>query len=97
MEHRLEIPRDKTEKIALWKRGVKGLRQYCMDENISFHLLQYWDRKIRKQNTTSKFVKLKTIASIFEDKNYCELIFTNGNRIVFNQKPEASFVKQLLV
>lgn len=87
---------DKFEAIERWKQSGKTINQFCKEENLSYHKFHYRHLKYQQQNSPSKFIKIKPIARDVIGNSYCELYFANGCRLVFNQKPEADFIKQLL-
>ena len=87
---------NKFETIERWKQSGKTIIQFCKEENLSYHKFHYWHSKYKQQNNTSKFTKIKPITREVISGSYCELYFANGSRLVFNQKPEADFIKQLL-
>ena len=84
-----------TQLIERWQQSGKNIRQFCNDENIGYHAFHYWKKKLQKQSD-SGFIKLKPSASKPGSSGSFELVFTNGNRVVFHWLPSADFVKQLL-
>jgi len=87
---------DKFGIIERWKQSGKTISQFCKEENIPYHKFHYLHSKYKQQNNTSKFIKIKPLVREVIGGSYCELYFANGSRLVFNQKPEAVFIKQLL-
>ena len=83
--------------IERWQQSKQTISGFCKTENIAFHVFYYWHNKYKKQNNIpAKFIKIAATEIPQMQLNYCELYFTNGMRLVFNQMPNAGFIKQLL-
>ena len=83
--------------IERWQQSKQTISQFCKTENIAFHVFYYWHSKYKMQNNTSAgFIKIPALEISQMQLTYCELHFTNGMRLVFNQMPNAGFIKQLL-
>lgn len=87
---------NKFETIERWKQSGKSISQFCKDENLPYHKFHYWRRKYIKTNNPIGFIKIKKNLREPLVGNYCELYFASGTRLVFNQKPEAGYIKELL-
>ncbi|HLF51557.1 IS66 family insertion sequence element accessory protein TnpA [Flavobacterium sp.] len=89
-----------TEKFAMierWQQSKQTISQFCVEENIATHVFYYWHAKYRKQNNKpGAFIKIAPPVISHTKPNYCTIHFTNGIRLVFNEQPNASFIKQLL-
>ena len=83
--------------IERWHQSKQTISEFCKTENIAFHVFYYWHSKYKKQsNTSARFIKIPPPEISQMQLTYCELHFTNGMRLVFNQMPNAGFIKQLL-
>lgn len=83
--------------IERWQQSKQTISEFCKTENIALHVFYYWHNKYKKQNNTpTKFIKIAAPEISQIQLNYCELHFTNGMRLVFNEMPNAGFIKQLL-
>ena len=83
--------------IERWQGSKQTISQFCKIENIALHSFYYWHNKYKKQNNApGKFIKIAAPLITASQLNYCELHFTNGIRLVFNEMPDAGFIKQLL-
>ena len=77
-------------------------KQYCEQEQLAPHLLAYWHRKYKAQQSidqkseVSKFVKL-SISSPVPTLDGVEIIYSNGTKIKVAQKVEWAFFEKLLV
>jgi hypothetical protein len=83
--------------IERWQSSGKSAGEFCKQENLSYHKFHYWRTKYHHQNNIgSDFIKIKATSRVPHEGIYCELHFTSGIRLLFNQKPEAAYIKQLL-
>lgn len=90
---------DKALMLKKWNASTKGMKAFCVEENIPYFSFQYWHRKLTKGKritTPSKFIKVSPVFSPPLDSNFCELHSANGLRLIFPGQVEASFLKQLL-
>jgi len=77
-------------------------KQYCEQEQLAPHLLGYWLRKYKAQqsvdqeNGVSKFVEL-SISAPSPILDGVEIIYSNGTKIKVAQKVEWAFFEKLLV
>ena len=102
MENKSEHLQEKKILNERWEQSGKSIIQFCRDENLSYHTFHYWRKKLASKNTVttkktgSKFIKLKSVSKEISGAGYCELILSNGHRLLFHQQPEVDFVKQLM-
>ena len=106
METAKTLPPDKQAMLDKFKASSKSIKQYCLDENIPYHLMGYWQRKEKFLSTgkDKKFIKvslrhaqgkkLKEPSVICQNKT--ELIFSNGNRIIFHDHVNMHELKELV-
>jgi hypothetical protein len=83
--------------ISSWLSSELSQKQWCQDRGITYHVFHYWYRKYRDEHPEStdisSFVRL-TVKP--EPGASCEVIFTDGTRIVFREAIPAQFLKSLL-
>lgn len=96
MQNKLEKTNERFEMIDRWKSSGKSINSFCKSENISYHMFLYWKKQYSKQNIPKGFIKIKPVDNLIAKEALCEIIFVNGNRINFNIRPEASYLKELL-
>ena len=97
MRNTREQDSEKFSMIDRWRESKQTILQFCKEEKIAPHVFYYWKGKFKRQNNDpGKFVKIVTQGESKGKMPYCELQFTNGMRLVFNEQPSACFVKQLL-
>jgi hypothetical protein len=99
MERTKSLPQDKQDMLDKLKLSGKSIKQYSVDKNISYHFLSYWHRKQRSLSTgrDKKFIKVKLsdpIPSLGQNKT--EIIYSNGNRIVFYGSININELRQLV-
>ena len=83
--------------IERWQQSKQTISAFCKTENIAPHVFYYWHTKYKKQNNTAGgFIKITSSEISCKPLNYCELYFTNGMRLIFNEAPRADFIRQLL-
>ncbi len=97
MESIKTIPSDKQTMLDKYKASGKSIKQYCLEENIPYHLMGYWQRKEKFLATgkDKKFIKVKIKEPLALHQNKTELIFSNGNKIVFYGAININELKQL--
>ena len=88
-----------TEKFSMidrWIASKQTIIKFCQEEKIAPHVFYYWNGKYKRHNDPCKFVKIAVPSQSKIPSPYCELQFTTGTRLVFNEQPSAGFIKQLL-
>lgn len=96
MQNKSEIKAERLKMIDRWKASSKSVNSFCKTENISYHMFLYWRKKFTGQTNPSGFIKIKPAEAIITKDTSCEIIFSNGNRINFNSRPEVIYLKELL-
>lgn len=98
MEKINSLPQDKQAMLDKWKASGKNIKQYCIDENIGYHTMSYWHRKEKYLATgkDKKFIKVKIKEVPIADQSKTELIFNNGNRILFHYEVNMMELKHLV-
>jgi hypothetical protein len=83
--------------IASWLSSDLSQKQWCQDQGIIYHIFHYWYRKYRDEYSEStgdnSFVQLSVKP---ETGASCEVIFTNGTKIIFRESVPAQYLKGLL-
>jgi transposase-like protein len=86
-----------SQLIDRCQKSGKTVEQFCKEENIGSHRYYYWRKKVKK-SSHSQFIHLNPPQPVVTAPKpaYCEVLFANGNRILFHQPPTADLVKQLM-
>jgi hypothetical protein len=82
--------------IASWLSSELSQKQWCQDHGITYHVFHYWYRKYRDEHPAStndnSFVRL----TVKPEGVSCEVIFTDGTKIIFREAVPAQYLKSLL-
>ncbi len=83
--------------IASWQASELSQKQWCQDQGITYHVFHYWYRKYRDEHREStddsSFVRLTVTPEVGA---CCEVIFTDGTKIIFREAVPAPYLKSLL-
>jgi hypothetical protein len=83
--------------IASWQSSELSQKQWCQDQGITYHVFHYWYRKYRDEHPEStgnnSFVQLAVKP---ETGAGCEVVFTDGTKIIFREAVPAQYLKSLL-
>jgi hypothetical protein len=83
--------------IVSWLSSGLSQKQWCEQQKITYHIFHYWYRKYRdehpKSTADNSFVRL-TVKP--EAGASCEVIFTDGTKIIFRESVPAQYLKSLL-
>jgi hypothetical protein len=96
MQNKEQNRQQKLAMIAVWQQSGLSQKQYCLEQNIPYHVFYYWYRQSRDKAdvTAPGFVQLCT--SLPASGLHAELLLTDGRRILFHQPVNADFLKALL-
>jgi len=83
--------------IASWLSSDVSQKQWCQDQGITYHIFHYWYRKYRDEHLEStgdnSFVRLTVTPEVGTS---CEVICTDGTKIIFREAVPAQYLKSLL-
>ena len=83
--------------IASWQSGELTQKEWCRQQEISYHIFHYWYRKYREEHSESdnanNFVR---VAIKSEASASCEVVFADGTKILFRGPVPTSYLKSLL-
>ena len=83
--------------IRSWQQSDVSQKEWCSQQNIPYHIFHYWYRKYKDQQGTAEdkgaFVQLAITSGPAAG---CEVVFTDGTRIVFHQPVGVRYLKDLL-
>lgn len=83
--------------IRAWQQSDVSQKEWCRQQGIAYHIFHYWYRRYKEAHTSSEdtasFVRLSVVA---EEQSSCEVIFTDGTKIIFRQPVSALLLKSLL-
>lgn len=95
MENRQHIRDEQLAMIATWQQSGQSQKQFCLQNNIAYHVFHYWYKVYRKQAPalSGSFVAVKIATEL---QSNVELHLTDGRYIVFRQPVSADFLKALI-
>ena len=83
--------------IAAWQCSELSQKQWCQNQGIAYHIFHYWYRKYRDGHPEStgndSFVQLTVKPEVGAS---CEVIFTDGTKLIFREAVPAEYLKSLL-
>jgi hypothetical protein len=83
--------------IATWQRSELSQKEWCKQQAIAYHIFHYWYRVYREVHpqagNESSFVKLSVKP---EADASCEVVFTDGTKILFREPVTVPYLKSLL-
>jgi len=91
-----QLPRDHYfAMIGNWQQSGQSQKQFCLQNNIAYHIFHYWYKVYRNQLSagSGSFVAINIAPQLQAN---VEMHFTDGRRIVFHQPVSAAFLKALI-
>jgi hypothetical protein len=83
--------------ITSWQTSDLSQKEWCRQQGLAYHIFHYWYRIYREQHSEPAgdhgFVRLAVNAPTDAS---CELIFSDGTRIIFREPVPAQYLKNLL-
>jgi hypothetical protein len=83
--------------IASWQQSDLSQKEWCRQQDISYHIFHYWYRVYREEHSQTdngdSFVKLSVKP---EANSSCEVVFTDGTKILFREPVTVDYLKSLL-
>lgn len=83
--------------ISSWQASDLSQREWCRQQDIAYHIFHYWYRKYKEAQDEpgggSSFVRL-TVKP--EAGAGCEVIFSDGTKVVFREPVPVQYLKSLL-
>jgi hypothetical protein len=95
MESRDQNRDQQFSMITAWQQSGQSQKQFCLQNNIVYHVFHYWYKIYRNQQPagSGSFVTVN-IASQLQAN--VELHLIDGKRIVFHQPVSVEFLKVLI-
>ena len=86
--------------ITLWKQSGQSQKQFCLQNNIAYHIFHYWYKRYRNEQSNSSepaFIPLNVKPS-FSDATCAniEVVLADGKRILFHQPVSTDFLKAVI-
>ena len=95
MESRQQNRDQQFAMIAAWQQSGQSQKQFCLQNNIAYHVFHYWYKIYRDQQPagSGSFVTLNIAPQL---QTNVELHLADGKRIVFHQPVSVEFLKALI-
>ena len=83
--------------IASWQTSDLSQKEWCRQQKIAYHVFHYWYRVYRTAHAEpvneSPFVRLTMKA---EANACCEVVFSDGTKVIFGEPVSIQYLKSLL-
>jgi hypothetical protein len=83
--------------IASWQQSDLSQKEWCRQQNIAYHIFHYWYSIYREEHpqpdNDNSFVRLSVKPEV---NSSCEVVFTDGTKILFREPVTVHFLKSLL-
>lgn len=95
MESRQQTREHHLSMIANWQQSGQNQKQFCLQNNIAYHVFHYWYKVYRNKQavTDGSFVAITVSQQVQAN---VELHFTDGRRLIFHQPVSVDFLKALI-
>ena len=95
MESKEQLRQHQFAMIVSWQQSGQSQKQFCLQNNIGYHVFHYWYKVYRNQQATDggSFVALNIAPQLQAN---VEVHLTDGRRIVFHQPVSVDFLKALI-
>jgi hypothetical protein len=90
-----QLRQEKLAMIALWQQSGLSQKQYCLQNNIAYHIFHYW-YKIYRADQSADSGSFVTLNIAPPPQANVEIYFTDGRRIIFHQPVSADYLKALI-
>jgi len=83
--------------IASWLSSDLSQKQWCQDQGITYHIFHYWYRKYRDEHSESTGNSSFVLLTVEREAGVsCEVLFTDGTKIIFREAVPVQYLKSLL-
>ena len=97
LQNREQLRQQNLAMIADWQQSGLSQKQYCLQNNIAYHIFHYWYKRCRNKEAApgaGGFTPVTVNAASF---NGCvELQLPDGKKILFHQPVAADYLKALI-
>jgi len=95
MQNKEAIRQQQFTMIESWEQSGLNQKQYCLQNNIPYHVFHYWYKRYREHQAPAvqPFVPL-TVQPSFSSN--IEIQYTDGKRLIFHHPVSSDYLKALL-
>jgi hypothetical protein len=76
-----------------WQNSKLSKKEFCRERNINYPTFHYWYKRL-KTPVSSGFMEVGVAGE--QRSGTCELIFPSGARMMFNDQPSVSWLRELV-
>ena len=85
--------------IEAWQQSGLSQKQYCLQNNIAYHIFHYWykryrDKQIAQGSNSAGFIPL-TVNGV-SSTGYVEVQFPDGKKILFHGPVSVDYLKAMI-
>jgi hypothetical protein len=85
--------------IDAWQQSGLSQKQYCLQNNIAYHIFHYWykryrDKQIAQGSNSAGFIPL-TVNRV-SSTGYVEVQFPDGKKILFHGPVSVDYLKAMI-
>jgi hypothetical protein len=97
----ISIQQKMFKRISRWQQSGLSQKAWCEKNNMAYATFHYWYKLYRDQVSVSlpdppdNFIKLMVNDSV-PGNWWCEVVLSNGKKLVFQQAVSAEFLKKLI-
>lgn len=97
----ISIQQKMFKQISRWQQSGLSQKVWCGKNNMAYATFHYWYKRYREQGvqatgSSAGFVKLTVNDPTATVSGWCELVLSNGKKLVFQQPMSAEFLKMLI-
>ena len=83
----------KQATVNEWEKSGQSKKAFCLERNINYATFHYWHKRL-KEPLSPGFTEVSV--AVRQHTSTCELTFPSGARLVFNDQPSASWLRELV-
>ena len=100
MQSSTQLRQQKLAMIDAWQQSGLSQKQYCLQNNIAYHIFHYWykryrDKQAARGSDPAGFIPLTVNGA--SSTGYVELQFPDGKKILFHGPVSVDYLKAMIV
>ena len=99
MQSSTQLRQQKLAMIDAWQQSGLSQKQYCLQNNIAYHIFHYWykryrDKQAARGSDPAGFIPLTV--NVASAGGYIELQFPDGKKILFHGPVSVDYLKAMI-
>lgn len=94
-----KLKQDMFDHISQWQQSALSQKQYCRQNNMSYHIFHYWYKRYRDEHGSdhqfSSFIPVN-VQSSSSSGPVIEVLLVNGTRLLFHQPVSSDYLKAII-